>query len=570
MVPTGLSMQPSETTYNLPSVFPPEPPPSPQFPLSPVTATATLGTTFYIQDYSKSPLYNEPDINPITGNPVLPKRDTSPYSPILYQTKMMHYLEHELERKMLECDLAKYCAWSFKKKTGHNFIFNEHHYQIIEALVKVYRGEITNLIINMAPRAGKTELAVKMFAEWAYAKTKGKARFMHLSYSDTLATDNSYSVLETLKSSWYKEYWDYSVDKSKGGKGFWKLNSGGEFYAASFGGQIIGMGAGQVYELQNGGKDYTFMGCIIIDDGQKASDIRYPLLREQSIDTFENSICSRKNTPKTPIIIIMQRLHQEDLTGYCMSEKCSQKFTQLIIPAMKEDGSSFWEFKFPIAQLKIAREKTPSYFSGQMQQTPMALGGNLFKETMFAFGPVPTEFDYSFIVVDTAYTDKQTSDYTAMLGVKMVGDQFYIDAIYNKRIDSTKIEAELIRFISAFRTYGLRAVLIENRSFGIYLNQKLSAQGLFIPTEDDLKEFFKDRRFAKDERVNNIIPYLTNRKIIINENLNDKDEFVDQLLMFPNASHDDLVDVCTDAVKYAYARDASILDSYLFSPDYRG
>ncbi len=511
-----------------------------------------------------------PQLNPITGNPILAKRDTNPYSPILYQTKMLHYLEHELEKKILENDFVKYIAWSFKKKTGHDFIFNEHHYQIIDMLIKVYTGSITNLIINMPPRAGKTELAVKMFSEWAYARTKGRARFMHLSYSDTLATDNSYSILETIRSPWFKEYWEFNIDKSKGSKSFWKLHNGGEFYAASFGGQLIGMGAGQVYELNPVTQEFNFHGAIIIDDGQKASDIRYPLLREQSIDIFENSICSRKNTPRTPIIIIMQRLHQEDLTGYCMSDKCSQKFTQLTIPALKDDNTSFWEFKFPVAKLRISREKTPSYFSGQLQQTPMKLGGNLFKEKMFAFGPVPTEFDYSYITVDTAYKDKQENDYHAFMGIKVVGEQVYVDSIYNEHITAEKAEGALVRFISAFRSYGLRGVYIEPKGHGIYLNQKLASQGLFIPSEDDLKEFYKDRRLSKEERANNVVPYLSNRVVVINENLIDKDEALDQVLMFPNGIHDDIFDCLVDALKLVYCKDASILDSYLFDPNYRG
>ncbi|MDQ9806738.1 terminase, partial [Acinetobacter baumannii] len=101
-------------------------------------------------------------------------------------------------------------------------------------------------------------------------------------------------------------------DDSKA-KDFWRTSQGGVCYATGTGGTITGFGAGK---LRKG-----FGGCIIIDDPHKAHEASLKTIREGVIDWFQNTLESRTNSPDTPIIVIMQRLHEDDLAGWLLGDR---------------------------------------------------------------------------------------------------------------------------------------------------------------------------------------------------------------------------------------------------------
>ncbi len=85
-------------------------------------------------------------------------------------------------------------------------------------------------------------------------------------------------------------------------------------------------------------------------------------------------------------------------------------------------------------------------------------------------------------------------------------------------------------------------------------------KGILVPSETTRKEFFSDRRLNKVERANNAVPYLTNRKVIINENIPNKEYLVTECLSFPKGRHDDFCDTMIDLLKYVYGRTYSMFD----------
>jgi phage terminase large subunit-like protein len=119
----------------------------------------------------------------------------------------------------------------------------------------------------------------------------------------------------------------------------------------------------------------------------------------------------------------------------------------------------------------------------------------------------------------------------------------------------------MLSFISRFSSqYGFRGVYIEPKGHGIYLNQYLPRQGVLIPSESTIKEFYSDRKLNKVERANNSVPHLANRRIHINPNIYEKEILVAECLSFPKARHDDFTDCVIDMVKLVFARRLSILD----------
>ena len=136
------------------------------------------------------------------------------------------------------------------KKFKRKFVVGKHHVAIAKALDRVLAGESTRLIINIAPRYGKTELAVKNFIAMGLA-INPKAKFIHLSYSDDLARDNSRGVQEILREDSYRRLFPGTKPTSVNTRK-WFTTEGGGLYAVSSAGQVTGFGAGIVDEEKDG------------------------------------------------------------------------------------------------------------------------------------------------------------------------------------------------------------------------------------------------------------------------------------------------------------------------------
>ena len=106
-----------------------------------------------------------------------------------------------------EDSLLFFTRYIFKENTGIKFEVAEFHKELANILQQVHDGKIKRLIINIPPRYGKTELAVKMYISWCLAKNP-RSKFIHLSYSDALALDNSSMTREYIMSDAFQKIWN--------------------------------------------------------------------------------------------------------------------------------------------------------------------------------------------------------------------------------------------------------------------------------------------------------------------------------------------------------------------------
>lgn len=151
----------------------------------------------------------------------------------------------DIKRSKCLNDFSFFVCYFFKKLQGKKFTINEHHQQMFEIANQIDRGEIQKLLLNIAPRYSKTEVMVKMFIAWSIAKNPS-ARFIHLSYSDSLALDNSSEIKDIINSFEYQELFPYVKIKTDAkAKNKWYTTDGGGVLARSSAGQVTGFGAGQ-------------------------------------------------------------------------------------------------------------------------------------------------------------------------------------------------------------------------------------------------------------------------------------------------------------------------------------
>ena len=308
----------------------------------------------------------------------------------------------ELLRLELLTSFEKYTKAMFKAQYHRSFIVAEHHKKMFDALQDVVDGNCRRLIINIAPRYGKTELVIKSFISWCFALNP-KCRFLHLSYSDILVNDNSETIRNIMQEDLYKALFPKSALASeKGSAKRWKTREGGELYAVSTQGQVTGFGAGNVdIDVMDGGNDIftfddhtnevlgligattnIFQGAIVIDDPIKPEDAESDIVRERINMRFENTIRNRTNSRNTPIIIIMQRLHEHDLCGY-LQEIEPEEWRVLSLPVIQADAETgeeyaLWPMKHTLEELYKMRAINPLVFDTQYMQDPTPKEGLMY------------------------------------------------------------------------------------------------------------------------------------------------------------------------------------------------
>lgn len=437
----------------------------------------------------------------------------------------------------LRTDLLAFTKAMFKARKGSDLKDNWHQLSICNALERVVIGKTKRLIINIPPRSGKTELAVINFMAWCMGNFPD-CEFIHASYSKRLATNNTYNVRAIMQHETFAEVFGAPIFRQdSNAKDEFRTEQGGVVYATGAEGTITGYGAGKMRS--------SFGGAIIIDDPHKAGEGNSDTMRQNVLDWFSTTMESRKNSPDTPIIVIMQRLHEDDLSGFLLRGGNGETWEHLNIPAITEDGNSFWDEQFPLADLR-RMELSDSYrFAGQYMQRPAPVGGGIFKDSWWKLYSVPPEFEWRAIYGDTAQKTKEHNDYTVFQcwGKTRTGQAYLIDMIRDKW-EAPELLTQARAFWSKHKNSKssgtLRAFKIEDKVSGTGLIQTLKREGVpVIAIQRD-----KD----KITRAMDAAPLVESGNVYLPESAEWLSDILRETGQFPNSKHDDTVDPLMDAV----------------------
>jgi predicted phage terminase large subunit-like protein len=433
--------------------------------------------------------------------------------------------------------LYKFARTIYRARTNQEMLPNEHQRAICRSLEQVFAHRIKRLIINVPPRSGKTEIAVKAFIAWTIGLVPD-AEFIHASYSKRLATSNAYDIRAMMQHETYRSIfpWVSLQDDSKA-KDEFRTSHGGIVYATGAEGTITGYGAGKMRE--------GFGGAIIIDDPHKAGEATSPIMRQNVIDWYQTTIQSRLNKPDTPIIVIMQRLHEDDLSGWLLGGGSGEKWDSLVIPARDLDGSSFWPEQFPTEMLDRLEQSSPYVFAGQYMQRPAPLGGGIFKDEWWRFYDAMPPLKWRAIYADTAQKTKEQNDYSVFQcwGQTQTGQIVLLDMARGKW-EAPELETMARAFWNKHKTASdkgpLRAFKVEDKVSGTGLIQKLKREGLpIIPIQ---------RNTDKITRAFDAAPYVQSGNVYIMANIDHLADFMSEASVFPNGTHDDMIDAAMSAI----------------------
>lgn len=151
-------------------------------------------------------------------------------------------LQTQVEKKLCEDEHLYFTRRFFKPRMGFKFMVNWHHVYISWIIDQVIAGKIDNVVINVPPGAGKTELTTNLIPRGLALNARSK--FLYLSFSQSLVEGVSDTARDIVKSKNFTQMWGLSVSNSTDSKKEWKITVDdydvGHVYVASMGGQVTG------------------------------------------------------------------------------------------------------------------------------------------------------------------------------------------------------------------------------------------------------------------------------------------------------------------------------------------
>jgi len=427
-------------------------------------------------------------------------------------------------------DAYTFARWMFRKRTGSAWAQSPHHDLICDKLMAVFRGEVTRLVINIPPRYSKTELAVVNWIAWCLGRVPD-AEFIHTSYSATLAANNSANVLRLIEHEAYQEIFP-ATQLDRTARQHWTTTEGGVLYTAGSGGTITGFGAGK----QRPG----FGGAIIIDDPHKADEARSDVVRKSVIDWYQNTLQSRINSRHTPIIVIMQRLHEDDLAGWLLKGGTGEKWDSLVLPAITAEGAALWPDKHTLDELRRMEQAAPYVFAGQYMQNPAPLDGGIFKPNQIeTIDAIPAGQITWVRGWDLAAT--QDGDYTAGAKLGKTSDgRFIIADMLRERMGPDERDAA-IRNVASRDGKSVRISIPQDpgqagKTLALHHTRMLAGYTIHTSPETGDK-VTRAEPFASQVNIGNCM--------MVRGPWNDA--LLNEMRMFPNGSHDDQIDALSRA-----------------------
>lgn len=377
-----------------------------------------------------------------------------------------------------------------------------HHELIAEKLNEVLEGKCKRLIINIAPRHGKTALAVHHFIAMGLAMNP-KAKFIHLSYSSSLAQANSVAIKDIVTSEEYQRLFPATrIKYGSDTKSQWDTEDGGGVYATSTLGQITGFGAGLT---RSDDEEWEFGGAIVIDDPLKPEDAFSEVEREKVNRRFETTIRNRLNNHNTPIIVIMQRLHEHDLCGYL--QEVEDEWEVLSIPAISyedDEPKALFPFVMPLEMLYKYKEASPIVFETQYMQNPTPLEGLMYG-TFKTYDTLPiTKTKIRKNYTDTADTG---ADYLCSINyVETEIGNYILDVLYTDK----PMEYTEPMVAAMLHKDGINVSNIESNNGGRGFARQVEAQTRILGNNRTKIEWFhqsankQSRIFSRSNEVTNL------------------------------------------------------------------
>jgi predicted phage terminase large subunit-like protein len=469
-------------------------------------------------------------------------------------------LSYEAKKELARRDYRDYVEYVHH---GHYSHF-KHTELICETLQRIANGEQLSVLIEMPPRHGKSMTVTETFPSYYLGRNPDK-RVIAAAYSDGLAT--KFGRLNRNKfNEFSNELFDLKLSESNAATKDWGVEDRrGGMIATGIGGSITGQGA----------------DLMIIDDPIKnMKEASSQLIRDNIWDEWEATLSTRLHDGAS-LIVIMTRWHEDDLIGRLLA-RSPRDWIRLRLPAIAEDEDDLlgrrigealcpelgYNEKWAVDKKTEVGSRT---WASLYQQRPAPAGGNIFKREWMKFYVrtqeqkrewglsddvmvLPIHFDKMAQSWDCTFKDSETSDYVAggVWGRKKA--QYFLFDVDHRRMGF----ADTMKAIRAMsdKWPKARSKYIEDKANGTAIIEMLQDEiSGIVPVNPD---------GGKEARANAVSPLFEAGNIYLpHPNMCPwVEDLIEELVSFPNAAHDDLVDMTTQALNQLYTNNSNPIDRY--------
>ncbi len=445
---------------------------------------------------------------------------------------------------LLRTDLSTFIHRTFKTVApGEKYFPNWHINAIAYHLQQCLKGDIKRLVITLPPRSLKSIITSVALPAYALGKDP-TSQIVCASYSQTLASKHARDHLAIMDADWYQRCFPRTrLHPKKHSESEFMTTQQGMRFSTSVGGTLTGRGG----------------NIIIIDDPLKADEAISENSRLNCIDWYRNTLSSRLNNKNEDVmILIMQRLHEEDLAGYVLEH---EGWTHLNIPAIAEErqviriADNLVHVRHEGDVLHAERDSTDilnklkcslgSYaFGAQYQQRPVPVEGGIVKWAWFSCydtKPKKEEDDHIVQSWDTASKAEQHNDYSVCTTWLIRKNQYYLLNVFRARLEYPALLRK-IKHMAKFRSAG--RIIIEDKGAGTSLIQDLKENS-------DLNIIKFDPKDDKETRLFTVTNVIEAGRVWLPKDAPWLDIFRHEIMMFPKGKHDDQVDSLSQFLQWA-------------------
>jgi predicted phage terminase large subunit-like protein len=518
-----------------------------------------------------------------------------------------YIIDQARESKRLEDSFYEFCKEAWSVVDPAEFSDNWHLEDICNHMEAVARGYISRLLLNEPPRTGKTFIISICFCAWIWAQRERgpllgpQVSFFYASYAEQLSLEHSLKCRRLIQSRWYQKLWADRFKLIRENQGHFENDKGGYRMASSVDAKATGWGA----------------DVLVADDPHLVKEAESDKVREDTVNWWSETMPSRLNNRKTgAMIVVMQRVHEGDLSGAILAKDNGERkagryasYVHFCVPMSyvpcqhvnawvgdkvktfigedindiddddifwvdrrSEENELLWIDRYPASEVaKLELELGPYAYAGQYQQEPAPRGGGIIRyewwqqwddEAAKEHGVEPGQypgFEYIIAALDTAYTEKEENDPSALSiwGV-------FRDKHRNPKIFLIYCWAERLRINDLVKRVGddcrggfcdykfkVDHLIIEDKAAGHSVSQEL--QRLFglldfgIQLVDPRTGFIKTP--DKSARLQTVVQLFA-EGLIYAPDKEWADEMMKQCAMVPRSLHDDLADTCSMALIY--------------------
>lgn len=407
--------------------------------------------------------------------------------------------------------------------------WNFHIDAMIHRLALIEAGECRRQIITMPPRHLKS-VVMTAWVAWMMGNNPG-LRFICASYGSDLADKHARDCVRLMLSPWYRRAFP-ALKLIRTAVSDFETTRGGYRLSTSVGGVLTGRGA----------------HYIVIDDPMKADQHLSEPARATVNSWFDDSLKWRLESQDVgSIILVMQRLHQDDLAGFLMNRgDWDELRLAAIAPAdelievgpgrfyQRREGHALHPVRQSLAVLEKLRDENPYVFTAQMNQNPVPIAGNWVDPKSFGTYLEPPQSGTMILSLDTASKTNLTNDYSVAILARYYQKRFYILDVRRARLDFR----QLMNLVTAMcRDNRVERLLIEDASSGQQLLDMLRPPPDGVPFPIACKP-----EGCKEVRFHAQISRIQAGEVLLPQTAPWMPEFVREIAAFPGGRHDDQAD----------------------------